>query len=155
VSVLFPRTDSGAFAVRLGDEERAVIRQLATGIAQAIETGDPGGDDLALRRLFPPAYTDDEEKNTEYTRLMHDDLRNGRLQSLAMLEGSADATELTEDQMLAWMGALNDIRLFLGTRLGVTEDMHDVDDDDPRASMFAVYHFLSLLQEEAIDALRE
>lgn len=154
MSVLFPRTRSGTFEVRLGDDERAVLRQLATGIGQVIETGD-ATDDVALRRLFPPAYSDDEEKNAEYSRLMHDDLRKGRIASLTVLEESATASELTEEQMLGWMGALNDIRLFLGTRLGVTEDMHEVPDDDPRASMFAVYHFLSLLQEEVIDALRE
>lgn len=155
MSVLFRRSRSGAFEVRLGDDERAVLRQLATGIAEVIETGDPASGDVALRRLFPPAYSDDEEKNAEYTRLMYDDLRRSRLASLALLQESAAAAELTEEQMLAWMGALNDIRLFLGTRLGITEDMHHVAEDHPQASMFAVYHFLSLLQEEVIDALRE
>lgn len=152
--MLFPRTPAGLFTVQLGDDHRALIRQLASGIAEVIATGELA-DDLALRRLFPPAYSDDEEKNEEYSRLMHDDLRKGRLDALSLLEESSAADELTEEQMLGWMGALNDIRLFLGTRLGVTEDLREVDEDDPRAPMLAVYGFLSLLQEEIIDALRE
>ena len=154
MSMLFPRTPAGQFSVLLGDDHRSLIRQLASGIAEVIATGELA-DDLALRRLFPPAYSDDEEKNAEYSRLMHDDLRKGRLDALSLLEESSAAAELTEDQMLGWMGALNDVRLFLGTRLGVTEDLEEIAEDDPRAPMLAVYGFLSLLQEEIIDALRD
>ena len=43
--------------------------------------------------------------------------------------------ELTPAQGDAWLAALNDVRLALGTALDVSEDMpDDVDPDDPRAA---------------------
>ena len=60
---------------------------------------------------------------------------------------------LTEDQLNAWMGAVNDLRLVLGTRLDVTEDMDAVQLDDPRAPAFAVYQYLTHLLSEIVNAL--
>jgi hypothetical protein len=53
------------------------------------------------------------------------------------------------------MGALNDLRLVLGTRLEVSEDMDEEPfaPDDPRASAFAVYRYLSELQWMVVEAL--
>ena len=45
------------------------------------------------------------------------------------------------------------LRLVLGTQLDVSEDGTMVDDTDPRAAQFTVYHYLSMLQEEIVDAL--
>ena len=43
---------------------------------------------------------------------------------------------------------LNDLRLALGTRLGVTEDEPaDIDPADPRAQIWAVYCWLPTLQD--------
>ena len=46
---------------------------------------------------------------------------------------------LDRDQADAWLRALNDIRLVLGTRLEVTEDTYeeDVDPEDPRWQVHA------------------
>jgi len=152
VGRLFPRTRRGTFRVLLADDHRAVVAQLAESIASIIEHGDADGD-VALRRLFPPAYSDDPEKNAEYDGLMRGDLRDGRLAALAVVRESSNAEELTEEQLLSWLGALNDIRLYLGTRLGVTEDMAEPEPGDPDAAMLDVYRFLSLVQEEVVDAL--
>ena len=38
------------------------------------------------------------------------------------MEASIDADRLTEDQLLSWLGVLNDLRLVLGTRLEITEE---------------------------------
>ena len=56
---------------------------------------------------------------------------------------------------LAWMRAVNDVRLLLGTRLGVGEDPSErqVALDDPRAPGFALYDYLSLLTQELVEAL--
>ena len=126
----------------------AQLRELLT---DAAHDGDP-----ALERLFPPAYgADEQDKNLEYTQLMREDLRNGRLAAINVLEETIDGNELTEEQLLSWMGALNDIRLVIGTRLDVTEDMDELDDDDPRAPMFGLYQYLTWLQSDVIDALQE
>ncbi|QRP47505.1 DUF2017 domain-containing protein [Amycolatopsis sp. FDAARGOS 1241] len=58
------------------------------------------------------------------------------------------------EQADAWLGALNDVRLALGTALDVTEDMPDeLPDDDPRAPHLGVYHWLTWVQETLIQAL--
>jgi len=61
---------------------------------------------------------------------------------------------LDEAQLLSWMGAVNDLRLVLGTRLDVSEETaFDQDPDDPDAPALAVYQYLSFLLETIVDAL--
>lgn len=61
---------------------------------------------------------------------------------------------LSAEQADAWLAALNDVRLALGTTLGVTEDMPDeLPDDDPRAPHLGVYHWLTWMQESLVTAL--
>jgi hypothetical protein len=83
------------------------------------------------------------------------DLVARRRSAVDVLEATAGATRLDEEQLLAWMRALNDVRLVLGTRLDVTEegDERPVDRRDPRAPAFAVYDYLTYLQGEIIEAL--
>ena len=125
------RTRSGDFELRLSPEERDVLRGLPEQMREAMELGDT---DPAVARLNPSACLDDAEVDAEYRQLMGNDLNEGRLQALDVLEGSVDDVRLDEDQALAWMGAINDLRLVLGTRLDVTEDPIDrqVAPDDPR-----------------------
>ena len=47
------------------------------------------------------------------------------------------------------------LRLLLGTQLDVSEDITEVDADDPRADQFTVYQYLSMLQNEIVDALAD
>lgn len=144
------RTRSGDYAVELEDWERDLLRGLPGQLRDLLSSDDP-----ALERLYPPAYLGDEQRNEEYRRLMRDDLTSHRLTSLDILEATLDAKRLDEDQLVAWMGALNDLRLVLGTRLDVTEDMYEVGlaEDDPRAPAFALYGYLGFLQETVVDAL--
>jgi uncharacterized protein DUF2017 len=61
---------------------------------------------------------------------------------------------LSLEQADAWLSALNDVRLALGTTLGVSEEMpDDVPDDDPRAPHLGVYHWLTWMQESLVAAL--
>jgi hypothetical protein len=66
-----------------------------------------------------------------------------------------DAEELEEEQLTGWMAALNDLRLVLGTRLDVSEDMWDeeLDPNDPRAPALGLYGYLGWLQEQVVEAL--
>jgi hypothetical protein len=64
-----------------------------------------------------------------------------------------DASHLDDDQLTAWLGAVNDLRLALGTRLNVTEDMEPPSPDDPEAPAMATYAYLSVLQERMVEAL--
>jgi hypothetical protein len=64
---------------------------------------------------------------------------------------------VSADEAPAWLGVLTDLRLALGTRLGVTEDNHEelaaLPDDDPRAGTFHVYDWLTFLQETLVRAV--
>jgi hypothetical protein len=61
---------------------------------------------------------------------------------------------LSDEQAQAWLTALNDVRLALGTVLEVTEDMPDeLPAEDPRAPHLVVYHWLTWVQESLIQAL--
>ena len=76
----------------------------------------------------------------------------------ALGEEGTDAV-LNEEQAQCWLRALNDIRLALGTRLDVTEEWYEeanqMDPRDPRASLFAVYDWLTMLQESLVRVLWE
>ncbi len=144
------RSRRGDFRLSIPDQERIVLRGLADRLKELLETDDP-----ALARLFPPAYPDDEKLDEEYRRLVRDDLVAGRMTAAEIMASTIDASRLDEEQMLAWLGALNDLRLILGTKLDVTEDLDpdDIPDWDPRASTYALYSYLGWLQEQAVEAL--
>ena len=146
------RTRKGQYQLRLPAEERDLLRTLPAQLRQLLVEG---GDDPALRRLFPPAYLGEPEREAEYRQLMGDELLASRQAALDVMEATVDAEVLEEEQLLGWLNALNELRLVLGTRLDVTEDMYDqeVDPDDPRAPGLALYGYLSWLQEEVVVAL--
>ena len=146
------RTRRGDFRLRLSREERELLRTLPRELGSLLAS-DPA--DPALRRLFPPAYPDDAEGEAEYRRLMDGELLGGRRAALRVLEETADRERLREDELEAWLGAVNDLRLVLGTRLGVTEELYEreLDPRDPRAPDLAVYIYLSWLQEQLVEAL--
>jgi len=146
------RNRKGQFEIRLAEPERELLRSLGPQLREVINDED---DDAAVARLFPVAYRDDPDRETEFRLLARDELRSSHLAALAVLEESAGAERLDEEQVLAWMRAINDVRLVLGTRLDVTEEGHErpADLTDPRAPAFAVYDFLSWLQGEIVDAL--
>jgi hypothetical protein len=111
-------------------------------------------DQADLRRLFPPAY-EDADAAAEYRRLTHRDLVDERLQALETMRASLERDVLTADELEAWLRALNDVRLLLGTRLDVDEDvlLGDLDPNDPRSRELAVYVYLSALLEEVVAVL--
>jgi hypothetical protein len=137
----------------LADEERQVLASLVAQLRLLLTDGE---DDPGLRRLFPTAYADDVERENEYQSLVHDDLRARRLAALDLVASTLDAPVLDEDQLVGWMGALNDLRLVLGTKLDVSEetDIADVDPADPDAPALAVYGWLGWLLEQVVDALQ-
>jgi Domain of unknown function (DUF2017) len=145
------RTRDGDFRLRLSDGERELLASLPAELTALIEA-DPA--DPGLRRLFPPAYEGDEESEAEFRRLMHEDLLAGRREALHVLAETAQGDRLSRDQLDAWLRALTDLRLALGTRLGVTEDTYDqeIDPDHPQAYELSVFAYLSWLQEQAVAA---
>jgi hypothetical protein len=145
------RNGDGSYTLRLPEEERALLRFLPAELRSLLEA-EP--DDPGLRRLFPPAY-DDEQDEAAYRELMGNELLEGRRRALEVLAETASAERLTGEQAQAWLTALNDLRLVLGTRLEVTDEslLEGLAEDDPRAPQLALYAYLSWLQEQLVEAL--
>jgi hypothetical protein len=160
----FERAKNGRLAVALAPEEVEVLRQLAGELTDLFE--NPEADDAARDRLFPRAYLDptEEDAEAEWQRLVHPDLVDQRLAALQLLVDTLPAgaparsgrveTELDEEQETAWLGVLNDARLALGSRLGVTED-HDLEvaPDDPLYVAWNIYGWLTGMQGELVQVL--
>lgn len=151
------RTRRGDFLVRLPAAERELLREVPRQLRALLTEGDPTADP-ALRRLFPPASLEDERIRAEFERLTRDELLAGRLAAAETMERTADAGRLTEDELLAWLSAINDVRLVLGTRLDVTEettveDFAALPEDDERVRMYAVYAYLTFLEDQMVEAL--
>ncbi len=148
------RTRRGGFELRLTPDERTILRGLPDQLRNLIENEDPTSDP-AMARLYPPAYEDDPIRNLEFERMAGDDLTSQRLSSINTMEGSIDADILNEEQLLSWLGVLNDLRLVLGTRLEITEETTEEDfaAGDPRASTFALYGYLTWLVDAIVRAL--
>jgi uncharacterized protein DUF2017 len=73
---------------------------------------------------------------------------------LASLPSGGGRVELTVPQAEAWLTAVNDVRLALGTALGVSEDMPEqLPPDDPRTDHLPVYHWLTWLQDSLVTVL--
>ena len=175
----FRRGRDGTVTMVVPADEAPVLRGLLEQLAEMVTPTEPLDDDpLAamlgigsqtsapedpvLARLFPDAYRDDEEKAVEFRRYTEHSLReakhaNARM-ALATLDGPGTEHRLTDEEVQAWLGSLNDLRLALGTKLDVTEDWHeqaaDLDRDDPALVLFSVYDWLSMLQELMVRCLR-
>lgn len=136
--------------------------------------------DPVLRRLFPDAYGDPEAApqgkeaeeqraySAEFRRYTENDLRAGKrdnaltvIRSLDALapEGEGGAVlKLSPDESRQWLGALNDLRLAIGSRLEINnEDDSDLlfhlPDEDPRKPMVMAYLWLGGLQETLVSTL--
>lgn len=133
--------------------------------------------DPVLLRLFPDAYGDDDDAAAEFRRFTERGLRGQKagaaatmLASLATADQAADTEpmpgegqgeklkiDLDADQAAAWLRTLTDLRLALGTRLGVDEGDDErweaLSEDDPRRQVHDVYDWLGFVQETLVRAL--
>ncbi len=130
--------------------------------AVGIGTATEAPEDPALARLFPDGYTDDPEASADFRRYTEPGLRIGQAAAAGHRAGDSLGEEphrmlLDAEEAQAWLGALNDIRLVLGERLGVTEDLEELiaalGEDDPRLALLWVYDRLTYLQETLVQAL--
>jgi hypothetical protein len=130
-------------------------------VAVGIGTATTAPEDPALARLFPDGYTDDEEASADFRRYTEPGLRAAKREALQTaldtLGDPGHKVTLTTEQAEAWLRALNDTRLVLGQRLGVTEEWDELvaalSEDDPRLALFWVYDRLTYLQETLVQAL--
>jgi uncharacterized protein DUF2017 len=164
VSARFRRRRNGV-RLRLSAVEVDVLRDLPEQLRVVYD--EQPGSDPARDRIFPRAYLDPTEESAEqeWQELVYPELlreRVGALERVTGQLGEGDAAVdllLTDDDVQAWLGVLNDLRLVLGTRIGVTDDpddpIPDLQPDDPRAALWIAYSWLTQLQGELISVLLE
>lgn len=130
--------------------------------------------DPALARLFPEAYGDEDGElraaSAEFRRFTENDLRARKredglavvrtLDALTVADDGGAVLELTADECRHWLGALNDLRLTIGTRLEVSDEdegdpgsLYRLPDSDPRKPMVMAYLWLGALQETLVETL--
>ncbi|MFM8998613.1 MAG: DUF2017 family protein, partial [Actinomycetota bacterium] len=109
-----------------------------------------------LPRLAPAAPPDAAERAAACAALPRAQLRRQRLANLEAVERTIDADRLTDDELGAWVGVLNDVRLTLGVRLGVTEETTPADyPDEGERATYAMYGYLTWLQDDLVGALAD
>lgn len=116
--------------------------------------------DPALARLFPNAYLEDEEAASDFRRFTEPDLRRKKLACvrdvLEQLQKFDEMLALDSHQTQNWLLSLNDLRLVLGTRIGVGEQDEEDEDQEPdpeRDPGYFLYDYLTYLQGTLIDLL--
>lgn len=127
--------------------------------------GDSGSsqapEDPVLARLFPDAYREDPEAAADFRRYTEHGLRSEKMAAartvLATLPARGGRVRLSAGDGAVWLRALNDVRLALGVRLGITDDYNsergEAGEADPRSAYFQVYDWLTFLQETLVRAL--
>ena len=150
VSAPIRRRRDGRFAVKLDPSVRAVLVTMAEQLSPII-----GPDEPMTRRLFPPAYTSDDAPAHEaaYRDLVDSPLTNHHREAFALMAATSQSDVLTETELDAWLSAVGSLRLVLGTRLDVSEDMEAPDPDDPTAPEYALYELLGQLQYLIVEVL--
>ena len=68
---------------------------------------------------------------------------------------TAEAESLSEEEFGAWLDAVGTLRLVLGTRLDVHEDMDPPDPQDPMAAEYGLFVFLGELQYLMVEVLAD
>jgi hypothetical protein len=161
---MFRRAGSTCVA-KFTPQEAQVLRQCMAELATLL-SDHPDPDDPAVERLFPDVYPEDPAEAAEFRRFTEADLKAAKLdQAKTVLSDLLEAggeVRLAEDEADLWLRALTDVRLALGTRLGVSDDT-DIeaeldeavgrDPTSPRVGQLSVYAYLSFLQESLVGAL--
>ena len=163
----------GKITLKLDDAEQGVLTQLFEQMAELLNdsesetSSDPLAkmlnmsgsthisEDPALARLFPDGYSDDEHASADFRRFTEQDLRAQKIAALATVRDALDdwtgKSTVSAQQAQDWLKALNDLRLVLGTRLEISDEVEtDFDLDEPGMHL---YNYLTYLQGTLIDSL--
>jgi hypothetical protein len=162
---MFRRKGSHCVATFAVDEVR-VLRKVAGEVVALLTDGMDHGDPV-VSRLFPDIYPDRPEESQEFRLYTEGDLMTGKIdQAGAILAALPDEGEgevrLDGEAAEAWLRAINDARLAMGTRLDINAetDLSEeldrallVDPSSSRVFQLSVYAYLGYLQESLLNAL--
>lgn len=155
------RRRRGQVWIALNEADVTLLRRLIDDYLELLDS-ESEPDDPVISRLFPPASRDDPEVQRQFRELSGSDLdRHKRSSAKKVLDflgstGGLRAALRTEEDCEAWLVALTDLRLALGVRLGVTEEIQAAiaDPKDPDQLPLFVLHWLGALEESLVHAIR-
>jgi hypothetical protein len=153
------RRKGDELVARLVDAEAGIVGLLLDQLEQLLSADpDDSGGDPVMERLLPPGHASDPEIAADYRDLTEAALRTGKADDLAVVRATlpleGGEVRLDAEQARAWLRTTNDLRLALGTRLGVTAESEPPEDpDDEEGSQLAVYYWLTAVQGSLVDAL--
>ena len=159
------KTKSDGVVLTFEAEEVAYLRAELGRTTGQLDGGVPEhGADPVRDRLFPRAYVDPTEDRAErdFQSVVHDDLVLAKTTGLTAITDALDQgrerrgrTEVmvATAALEGWIGGLNDVRLVLGTVLGVTDDDNDGEGRAPVTLERAGYQWLTEVQGMLIAVL--
>jgi hypothetical protein len=136
----FRRREDG-IEVRLRAQERAVLRSVP-GMLAALED-----DEDAQARLNPPAHRDDPAAAEEFRALVSADLARERAADRERFAATIGRRTIADADAEAWLRVVGDLRLVLGTRLGIDQDDWETDPSLGGSTEAALLHYLGYLQD--------
>ncbi|GAB2525679.1 DUF2017 family protein [Paramicrobacterium agarici] len=140
------------------------LRSLIDGVAAGAAVDDAAGE-----RLFPAAYTDDDEAAAEFRRFTVDELAQSKKAdadavlttfrehgALPVQMGRTAVVRIDRELALQWMRSLTDLRLSLDSRIAEpTEELVAELSDDDVESLRGMYDWLTFVQGTLIEAVEE
>jgi hypothetical protein len=144
--------------IRLEPGEADTLTALITDLADALGPGVLALDDPVSQRLFPDGYRDAEDA-AAFRDLTETALRDERLERTAQCLAELAAPtphrryselHLDRDAVERWIKVLNDLRLALGTRIGISEDDATGRGDFGQAAGYAIYDYLTGVQDTLV-----
>ncbi len=150
------RRFKGAITLNLSEGECDLLRRT---ISEYVDLLSADSTDPVTQRLYPRASTD-EKVADEYQELIGGTLEAEKRMAAEKVRWSLGESgkrrgPVADEDQQAWLTVLTDVRLAIGARIGITEEMMLVepDPDDPEQFPLAVLHWLAFLQETLVRSL--
>lgn len=144
------RVEGNRFQIDLPSQVRQILSDMEEMALAHVAAESP-----VAKRIFPSAYRNSPEMEMDFQKMTREALGEHHRSNLETFKNSLYNSEITFDEALAWVGALNSMRLILGTALDVQEDQDPPDEEDPDYQGYVIYDLLTYLQGAVIDALQD
>jgi hypothetical protein len=144
-----------ALLTPLKDSENSDPLAQMVGIDQTAQKPD---DDVVLR-LLPDAYQNDKEASNEFRRFTERSLRELKVKRaqfvLENLPEPDKTISIKAKDFESWLTVLNDVRLALGTRVGISEveDEENITGEEEIDHAKDIYSWLTWLQSNLLEEM--
>lgn len=162
------KMEEGGWTAWIATGDTLSLEKLPDRLRSVLESTDLS--DRVVSRLFPQAYQDDPEAESEYQHLLRKDLIKRKQDAIETFEKTLRAShkvdtevgpilivQLSDEDLAMWLGFLHDMRILLGTHLDIEDDdWHgNFSPEDSNADEWILLEWLSYLEEHILDALRQ